>query len=120
MMSALALLVTGWVVSDNPPGSATSWAPGVFVVVGLLGGVLVTALDLQEGEPQAAVYLRDALLWHLLPFGLIVWGAAAWMEGTAYDALAGWSWWTLAGCAAATLVGALYRLVSAKQPRAGG
>jgi hypothetical protein len=108
MMSSLALLVTAWTVSDNPPGSETGWLPAAFVVFGLSGGVLRSALDVQEGDSQPAIYVLRSLL-GLLPFALVVWGATAWMEGSAYAYLIAWCWWTLAACGGLLVAGALVR-----------
>lgn len=117
-MSSLALLVTAWTVSDNPPGTETSWVPAAFVVFGLMGGVLRSALDAQEGDAKPAIYLVRSLL-GLLPFALVVWGAGAWMEGSAYAYLAAWCWWTLGACAVMLALGAFVRCWRACLPPAG-
>lgn len=107
----IALLATAWVVSDNPAGSPTGWAAPSFIAAGLVAGGLAPALvDLQESSAAAGRHLVVAALTHLAPFGLAVWGTAAWLEGTAYAYLVPWCWGAWGLAAAIACIGALARI----------
>ena len=112
LFGGMLLLVTAWVVSDNAPGTPTGWVAPTFIVLGLLyGGVMQSTMHLQEGDANPTTFLAGGLTF-LLPLGLVVWGADAWMEGTAYAYLGPWCWWTLGGCAVLIVGGWVYRLTS--------
>lgn len=97
-------------MSDNPPGSPTSWWPAVFVVLALVYGLgAPTLINLDECEGEPGKYLVLSLVMPLVPLSLAAWGASAWMAGTAYEYLAGWTWWTLGACAVVTAGGAMWR-----------
>ena len=97
-------------MSDTRPFADTSVWASIGVGVGLLyGGLAPAVIDLDDSHRTWRQFLAGSVLLHLLPFGLAVWGAAAWLEGSAYWFLVKWCWGTWAAAAVIVLGAAIYR-----------
>jgi hypothetical protein len=108
-MGSMALLITGWVVSDNAPGTPASAWPLVFVVFGWVAALLMPLLiNLTMENLGARQFLVREAAFHLFPAAVVTWFTAHGSAGTAYAHLATWCWWALAATAALALAGWLY------------
>jgi hypothetical protein len=118
LLGSIALGVTAWAVKDTRPFAETSWWPSIFIGIGLLYGGLVPAwINLQETHLKAGRFLLLAVLFHLLPFGAVLWYAIDVLPSTAYHHLVVWCIGAFTLAAAMTVCGALWRLLR-KQPAA--
>ena len=111
LLGSIALGVTAWAVKDTRPFAETSWWPSIFIGIGLLYGGLVPALiNLQESHLTALRFMVLAVLFHLLPFGAVLWYAINVLPSTAYHHLVVWCIAAFALAAVLSVGGALWRL----------
>jgi hypothetical protein len=112
LFGCIALGLTAWAVKDTRPLAETSWWPSIFTGIGLLyGGLMPAWINLQETHLGAARFLVLAVLFHLLPFGAVLWYAIGVLPSTAYHHLVVWCIGAFTLAAVMTAAGALWRLL---------